>query len=145
MAEVLLNRFGKNKYMAYSAGSEPRDEVNPYALKIIEQSGLDIKQLRPKDMIEYANEEFDFIITLCDKMKENCPIYPNRPIYAHWGMPDPVAFVGSEKEKMNEFSKTYQEINNRINLFLNVDLEKLDREEIEKELGKIADTWKFIR
>lgn len=145
MAEVLLNRFGQEKYTAFSAGSEPNNEVNPYAIRVIEKSGLSTNDLRPKNMMEYTDESFDFIITLCDKMKENCPVYPNRPIYAHWGMPDPAAFEGTEKETFEEFDKTFQEISNRIHLFMNVDIDKLERKEIEQELGKIAETWKFIR
>lgn len=145
MAEVALNRFGKDKYIASSAGSQPREKVDPYALKAIENSGFSTESLYPKEMNQFENEEFDFIITLCDKMKENCPIFPNRPIYAHWGMPDPASFVGSPEEKTECFNRTFQEICNRIHLFMNVKIEKRDRIEIEKELGEIANTWKYIR
>lgn len=145
MAEVLLKHFGKGKFESYSAGSEPRENVDPYAQKVIEHSGLDTSDLHPKDMMIYVGEEFDFIITLCDKMKENCPIFPNRPIYAHWGMPDPHTFEGTDEEKYTYFKHTYQEISNRINLFMNVKLEKRDPLEIEKDLEEIANTWKYIR
>jgi len=145
MAEVALNRFGKDKFMGYSAGSEPREQINPYTLKSIQQSGLSIEGLYPKEMSVYEDEVFDFIITLCDRMKENCPVYPNRPIYAHWGMPDPASFVGSEDETLDYFDRTFQEIVNRINLFINLKIEKMERSEIEAELGEIANNWKYIR
>lgn len=145
MAEAVLNKFGKGKYEAYSAGSELKEEVDYFALKVLEKSDYDISQLSPKHMMNYVDDEFDFIITLCDKMKENCPVLPGKPIYAHWGMPDPVLFEGTEKEIYDYFSRTLQEISNRIHLFLNVKFEKRERLEIEKELGEIAMTWKYLR
>lgn len=145
MAEVLLNKFGKGKYQAYSAGSHPREKMDPMTLKVIEKNSYDTMGLKPKDMMDYIDEDFDFIITLCDKMQENCPVFPNRPIYAHWGMPDPVAFEGTEEEKYDYFSRTFQEISNRIHMFMNVKIENRDHQEIEKELGEIAKTWKYIR
>ncbi len=145
MAEVLLNKFGKGKYVAKSAGSAPKDEVDPHTMKVIEHSGYDVTSLKPKSMDQFIDEEFDLVITLCDKMKEECPVFPNKPIYAHWGMPDPVAFEGSEDEKNAYFSRTFQEISHRIHLLLNVKIDKTEREAIEKELGKIASTWKYLR
>lgn len=145
MAEVLLKRFGKGKYEVYSAGSEPNQQVHPLALKVILKNQYVIDGLKPKNMMELIDNEFDFVITLCDKMLENCPIFPSQPIYAHWGMPDPVQFEGSDVEKEEYFSKTFREISNRIHMFLCIDIEKLERQEIEKELGEIANTWKYIR
>ena len=145
MAELLLNRFGQGKYEAFSAGSNPSETVNNRAIEAIEKSGFDASTLRPKNMMEFIDQDFDFVITLCDKMKENCPTFPTKPIYAHWGMPDPVAFEGSDDEIRRCFNQTFQEISNRINLFLNIKIDKRDRVEIEKDLGEIASVWKFIR
>jgi len=145
MAEVVLNKFSKGKYVAYSAGSEPKDSVDPLTLKVLDKSGYDVSQLSPKHLSMYEDDEFDFIITLCDKMKENCPLFPSKPIYAHWGMPDPVMFEGTDKETYDYFSRSFQEISNRIHLFLNINIEKKERQEIEEELGEIAKTWKYLR
>lgn len=145
MAEALLNRVGQGKYNAFSAGSNPSESVNKRALEIIEKNGFDISTLRPKHMMEFIDQDFDFIITLCDKMKENCPTFPSKPIYAHWGMPDPVVFNGNDKEVTTYFGQTFQEISNRINLFMNVKIDKRDRLEIEKDIGEIGNIWRFIR
>lgn len=145
MAEAIMNHIGREKYQAFSAGSNPNDQINPYALSTIESSGLKTENLKVKHMMDFADEEFDFLITLCDKMKENCPVFPNKPIYAHWGMPDPAEFQGSETEIESFFKKTFQEISNRIQLMLCLDVDRKSRTEIEKELGDIANTWKYIR
>ena len=140
-----MNHYGRNEFIAFSAGSEPTDSVNPYALKVIAKSGLETEHLVPKDMLQFVDEQIDFVITLCDKMKEDCPLFPSKPIYAHWGMPDPAEYEGSDEEKNAYFRKIFQEISNRINLFMNIKHEKLDKLAIQKELEDIANSWEFVR
>lgn len=141
MAEVILNYRGNDRFNAYSAGSNPASEINPFAVKVLANAGFDLLNKRPRSMDEYINDEFDFIITLCDRMKEDCPVFPGQPILAHWGMPDPADFDGTEEEKQKVFEKTVKEISNRMTLFLNIPMEKLDRMALElkvKEIGKVS-------
>lgn len=141
MAEAVLNHRGSDNFIAYSAGSNPANEIHPLAFKVLSHTGFDMTGKRPKSMEEYINEKFDFIITLCDRMKENCPIFPGQPILAHWGMPDPADFEGTDEEKLKFFEKTINEISQRITLFLNLPMEKLDRMALElkvKEIGTVS-------
>lgn len=140
MAESILNYRGSDNFIAYSAGSNPANEIHPLTFKALTYAGFDMTGKRPKSMQEYINGEFDFIITLCDRMKENCPIFPGQPILAHWGMPDPVEFEGTEQEKLKFFEKTINEISQRITLFLNLPMAKLDRMALELKVKEIGTT-----
>jgi len=140
MAEAILNAKGGESFTAYSAGSYPADEINPTAAEVLTQAGLDVKNKSPKSMNEFINEEFDFIITLCDKMKEDCPVFLGKPIFAHWGMPDPAQVEGSELEKFKAFETASMEISQRISLFINLPIEKLDRMALEIKMNEIGTT-----
>ena len=139
MAEVIMNHRAGDQFITYSAGSQPADQIHPLAYQVLTNSGYDMTGKYPKSMEEYYGVDFDFIITLCDSMKETCPVFPGQPIYAHWGMPDPAGFQSSDDEKLRFFRKTMLEITYRINLLLNLPIEKLDRLALEmkvKEIGK---------
>lgn len=139
MAEAILNYKANDKFVAYSAGSQPADQIHPLASAVLTESGYDMTGKHPRSTDEYSGEDFDFIITLCDSMKETCPVFSGLPIYAHWGMPDPAEFSGTSEEKSRFFRKTLLEITNRIHLFMNLPFEKLDRLALEmkvKEIGK---------
>jgi arsenate reductase len=138
MAEAILNHRGGDRFTAYSAGSEPADKIHPLALKAMTDAGIDISGKRTKSMNEFINRDLDFIITLCDKMKENCPVFPGKPILAHWGLPDPADFDGGEAKKLQVFQRTMMEISQRISLFLNIPMEKLDRMAVEKKVREIG-------
>lgn len=144
MAEAILNNAAHGKYQAFSAGSEPKDHVHPYTLQLFDLEGFDTEQVKPKNMEPFIGQEIDFVITLCDKMHENCPVFPSKPLYAHWGMPDPASYKGTEDEIKAFFKKTYLEIANRIHMFMLIDMKNMDRADIEAELGDIANTWKYI-
>lgn len=138
MAEAVLNQLGRDRFVAFSAGSDPADEIHPLACKVLSRAGFDMTGKRPKSLKEFLTEDFDFVITLCDRMKENCPIFPGQPIFAHWGSPDPADFKGEEEEKTRLFDKTFMEISQRVSLFINLPMEKLDRMALEirvKEIG----------
>jgi arsenate reductase len=138
MAEALLNHSGEGRFTALSAGSNPVPEVHPVAVKVLENAGFDMTGKRPKSLQEYIHEDFDFIITLCDKMKETCPVFPGQPIFAHWGMPDPADFDGDETEKVRAFETTLRELSHRIHLFLNIPIDKLDRMALEQKVKEIG-------
>ena len=145
MAEVIMNKHGHDRFIAVSGGSEPNDQVNPMALRTMKENGFDVSDLRPKIMTEFLGQDIEFVITLCDRMVENCPVFPSKPLFAHWGMPDPAAFEGTDEEKLAFFHKTFKEITNRINLLLCIDMTHKDRQAIEAEIGEIANTWKYVR
>lgn len=138
MAEAILNEKTRGDLIAFSAGSEPTEKINPFAEKIIAAMGINTDGLRPKSIASIENEDFDFIFTLCDKMQETCPSFPGKPIYAHWGVEDPALFSGTEQEKKEKFREVFLIIANRINRFLNLSLDSLPREELEELLKRIG-------
>lgn len=102
MAEAILNEKSGDKFEAYSAGTKPASEINPLAVRAMASMKIDISSKKPKSVDVYANEEFDFIITLCNKGKEQCINYIGKPIFSHWGTLDPEDFEGTEEEKYRQ-------------------------------------------
>src|SRR5919106_6839973 len=104
MGEVLLNRLGKGRFRAYSAGSHPKGEVHPLALQLFERMKLRVDGLRSKSWDEFAAPDsppLDFVFTVCDRAaREVCPVWPGQPMTAHWGVEDPAAFVGPDDRKL---------------------------------------------
>ncbi len=142
MAEALLNHFGKGKFKAYSAGSHPAGSVHPLTLRELQKSGLSAEGMRSKSWDEFGQPdaaEMDFIITVCDKAAgEVCPIWPGRPLTAHWGFEDPVACAGDEDAKQLVFKRIFRHISNRVQLLVNLPIEKLDRLKLQSEVRKIG-------
>lgn len=138
MAEAILNSNAGDRFEAYSAGSRPANQVNPFTIKVMQEVEVDLSGKKPQSAEKYLDVKFDFVITLCDKMKEECPNFPGYPIVAHWGMSDPDEKEGSEEEKIKEFRKTRNEILKRINLFINLSIEKLDRLTMESKTKEIG-------
>jgi protein-tyrosine-phosphatase len=142
IAEALLNRFGKGRFRAYSAGSRPKGEVNPYTLELLQEQGFDTSGLRSKSWTEFARPdapEFDFIFTVCDDAAgEQCPVWPGRPITAHWGIPDPAAAKGSEAEIGLAFREACRMLSRRIEVLIALPLAKLDRLAIRNKLEEIG-------
>ena len=142
LAEAFLNSAGKGRFRAYSAGSHPAGKVNPFALELLEKNGIGTEGLRSKSWEEFARPdapEIDFIFTVCDNAAgEVCPIWPGQPITAHWGVEDPAAVRGSEDEKRKAFVKAFTELSRRINLFLDLPLDKLDRMALKTRLQEIG-------
>jgi len=117
MAEHILRMRGSGRFESYSAGSHPAGKVNPLALEILESHQIDTSQARSKSWDEYRDVKFDFVITVCDRAKETCPIWPGQPIVAHWGSPDPVTAEGSHSAKSKVFLDIFTQITARINIF----------------------------
>ena len=120
LAEAYLNAAGKGRFRAYSAGSHPAGTVNPYALELLDKHGLPIDGLRSKNWDEFARPgapQLDFVFTVCDNAAgEICPLWPGRPITAHWGIADPAAVGGSDTDKRAAFRRAFTEISARIDL-----------------------------
>jgi arsenate reductase (thioredoxin) len=135
LAEVLLNQGGKVRFRAYSAGSFPKGEVNPHAIRVLETLKLPTDGLRSKSWDEFAKPgapPFDFIITVCDNAAgEVCPIWSGKPVTAHWGIPDPAAAEGSDAEIAAAFATAARQLRARIDLFLNLPLTSIDRMTIQ--------------
>lgn len=142
MAEGLLNLLGHGRFHAYSAGSQPTGRVNPFAVEILQSVGYDTSNLRSKSWDEFGAidaPQMDFIITVCDNAAgEVCPIWPGHPVSAHWGFEDPAAVEGSDDEKRAAFKAIFQQIRNRIQLFLALPVDKLDRVSLLNEMREIG-------
>ena len=142
MAEVLLNHWGGARFHAFSAGSHPTGRVNPITLELLDRLKLPTRGLRSKSWDEFAAPGapvMDFVFTVCDQAAgEVCPIWPGQPITAHWGFPDPAAFVGPEAEKRAFFAEVLRQIESRIKAFAALPLEKLDRLAIQRKLREIG-------
>jgi arsenate reductase len=144
MAEALINTMGGGRFLAWSAGSRPSGAVHPLAAAQALSIGYPADRLRSKSWDEFAGREappMDFVITVCDNAAaEVCPVWPGHPVTAHWGFADPAAFVGSEAEKRRVFEKTFHEIMNRVQLFVNLPLHVLDATATRREMDAIGRT-----
>lgn len=144
LAESVLNSsaVGRGRFRAFSAGSHPAGEVNPYAIELLEQNHLPTEGLRSKSWDEFAQPgapELDFVFTVCDKAAgEMCPVWPGQPMTAHWGVPDPAAVEGDEASKRRAFFLAFNQLSNRIGLFANLPFDKLDRIKLQKVLSDIG-------
>jgi arsenate reductase len=136
----MLNRAGGGKFRAFSAGSDPRGEVNPHAVALLRELGYPTAGLRSKSWDEFAVEgapALDFIFTVCDNAAaEACPAWPGRPITAHWGLPDPAAADAAHITRA--FAETYKELRERIAAFAALPLESLERLALQQKLDRIG-------
>jgi arsenate reductase len=142
IAEAIMNREGRGRFRAYSAGSHPRGEVNPRTIDLLQGLHYPIESFRSKSWDEFAGSDapkLDFVFTVCDDAAaEVCPIWPGQPMTAHWGMPDPAAATGSPAEIALAFADTYRMMNNRITIFMNLPLASLDRLSLQRRLDEIG-------
>jgi arsenate reductase len=142
LAESLLRKTDRRRFESFSAGSHPKGEVHPLALRLLrEVYRIDASDARSKSWEEYRDVPFDFVITVCDNARESCPYWPGQPIVAHWGLPDPADFDGPEDGQYALFKDAGRILARRIELFCNLPLEKLDRlrlEQLTREIGQSA-------
>jgi protein-tyrosine-phosphatase len=142
LAEAYLNSAARGRFKAYSAGSHPTGKVNPIALEVLAKHGIDTTGFRSKNWDEFGKAgapQIDMIFTVCDNAAgEVCPVWPGKPVTAHWGVEDPAAVTGSEDAKRRAFVKAFTELSTRINLLLALPLEKLDRHALKTTLDEIG-------
>jgi len=142
LAEAILNHLGRGRFRAYSAGSHPKGAVNPFALEELRQAGLPVEGLRSKSWDEFAASgapSMDFVFTVCDNAaNETCPVWPGHPVTAHWGVEDPAAVEGTDDERRRAFRKAATVLRRRIELFLSLSMEKLDRMAIQRKVIEIG-------
>jgi protein-tyrosine-phosphatase len=141
-AEAILNREGDGRLRAHSGGARPADAPNPVAIDLLQKLGHDTSGLSPKSwdvFREPGAPSFDFIFTVCDEAAgEPCPAWPGDPMHAHWGVPDPTRFVGSEAETYAVYEEAYRMLLQRVRLFTSLPLRELDRMSLHGQVQGIA-------
>lgn len=142
LAEAIANRAGAGNFIGHSAGSHPTGTVNPNAMELLKSLDHPTDMLRSKDWLEFAADDapaLDFVFTVCDQAAgEVCPVWPGRPVSAHWGLPDPAAVNGTKAEITTAFTETYRMLNNRIEKFINLPLASLDALSLNQRLDDIG-------
>lgn len=118
IAEGLLRARSGGAMDIVSAGSRPKDAVHPFAVKVLAEMEIDIAAAEPKDADRFVGEDFDYIITLCDNARDECPYFPGDAVRIHWNLSDPAAVSGSEEEQLISFRAIRDEISQRIDDFL---------------------------
>jgi arsenate reductase len=138
MAQAIINSLGKGRFEAFSAGSKPAGCVHPLAIKTLQDSHVNTDGLRSKSWEEFQGRTFDFVITVCDRAKEACPLWPGQPVSAHWGFEDPAEATGTDERKLAAFRRIFSEIQARVRLFLALPLEKLSFLELQKQVNELG-------
>ena len=143
LAEAILNRLGQGHFSAFSAGSHPKGAVHPFAVDLLKGMNYPTGNLRSKSWDEFAVEgapALDFVFTVCDNAADEvCPIWPGRPMTAHWGVPDPAAAEGSEAERRFAFLDAFRMLNNRIGIFTSLPIRSLDKLSLQRRLDEIGE------
>ena len=142
LAESLLNTLGTGKFRAFSAGSFPKGQVHPMAIELLKRTNLTADGLRSKSWDEFASPgapPIDFIFTVCDNAAgEVCPIWPGKPMTAHWGIADPATAQGTEADKAFAFRKALKELETRIRHFTSLPIDSLDAMTLQTKLREIG-------
>ncbi|MFN3869514.1 MAG: arsenate reductase ArsC [Hyphomicrobiaceae bacterium] len=147
IAEAIMNRLGGKRFRGFSAGSQPRGTVNPFALRLLEKLNYDTSGVRSKSWEEFAAPDaprMDFVFTVCDNAAaETCPVWPGQPMSAHWGVADPSETKGSDAEIAAAFADTHRMLYQRISIFINLPIDSLDSLALQRQLdaiGKVGGT-----
>jgi arsenate reductase len=142
LAEVLLNRWGGDRFHAFSAGSFPKGQVHPLAIETLERHGLPTAGLRSKSWEEFSGPQappLHFVFTVCDRAaQEVCPIWPGQPMTAHWGVEDPAEATGTDDEKMRAFERAFRTLDVRIKLLCSLRIDALDDLALKRKLDDIG-------
>jgi protein-tyrosine-phosphatase len=142
IAEAILNKLGTGRFRAFSAGSQPKGQVNPRTIALLQGLGYDTSGFRSKSWGEFAkpgSPALDFVFTVCDNAAgETCPVWPGQPMTAHWGVPDPAEATGSEAEVALAFKDAYRMLNQRIGVFTALPIRSLDQLSLQRRLDSIG-------
>ncbi len=143
LGEAAFNLLGRGRVHAWSAGSRPTGQPNPFALALLRNKGIDTGFARSKSWDEFAlpgAPRMDFVFTVCDSAAaEECPFWPGAPMSAHWGLPDPAAVTGTDAEKAVAFAQTWSALERRISAFLALPMASLDAISLRARLKSIGD------
>jgi arsenate reductase len=144
MAEGILNKIGEGKFRAYSAGCQPKGQINPHTIQLLQGLGYDTTGFRSKSWSEIAKPgapALDFVFTVCDNAAgEACPAWPGQPMTAHWGIPDPAEATGSTAEVALAFKDAYRMLHQRIGVFIALPIRSLDHMSLQnkvRDIGKL--------
>ena len=142
MAEAILNKLGAGKFRAHSAGSQPKRQVHPETIRLLQSLGYDTSGFRSKSWNEFAKPDapsLDFAFTVCDNAAgETCPVWPGQPMTAHWGIPDPAEATGTQAEVSLAFKEAYRLLNQRIGIFAALPLRSLNQLALQHKLHDIG-------
>jgi len=142
IAEAILNKIGRGRFNAYSAGSQPKGRVNPHTIELLQGLGYDTSGFRSKSWDEFSKPgapQFDFVFTVCDNAAaEACPVWPGQPMTAHWGVADPAEAEGSPAQIALAFKEAYRMLNQRIAIFVSLPIASIDRLALERRLKDIG-------
>ena len=142
LGEAILRQHGRDRFNAFSAGSQPAGKVNPMTLELLHNLKYETKDLRSKSWKEFSTEdspEMDFVFMVCGSAaEETCPVWQGKPLSAHWGIYDPAAKKGNASVRMQAFQQAFSQIYQRIELFLNLPIHSLERLALKKELDDIG-------
>jgi arsenate reductase (thioredoxin) len=142
IAEAILNKVSAGKFRAYSAGSQPKGQINPHTIQLLQGLGYDTSGYRSKSWDEFVKAgepKFDFVFTVCDNAAaEACPVWPGQPMTAHWGIPDPAEATGAPAEVALAFKEAYRMLNQRIGIFTALPLRSLGRLTLQGKLREIG-------
>lgn len=144
LAEALVNSLPicRDRFRAYSAGSQPTGRVNPFAIALLQSHGIATENLRSKSWDEFAGPTaptMHFVFTVCDSAAgEQCPYWPGQPLTAHWGIPDPAAVAGSDDDKRKAFQDAWRVLRRRIELFASLPFATLDHANLQQRIKQIG-------
>jgi arsenate reductase len=142
LAESILTKDGGGRFRAFSAGSQPKGAVNPFALKVLRNFDYPADRFRSKSWEEFARPDapvMDFVFTVCDSAAgEACPVWPGQPMTAHWGIEDPAAVEGADIQKEAAFVTAFRYLKTRISVFTALPIESLDRAALGTKLREIG-------
>jgi arsenate reductase len=142
LAEAILNRAGAGRFLAFSAGSQPKGQVHPETINLLRNLDYDVSMFRSKSWSEFAKPgapALDFVFTVCDNAAgEACPVWPGQPMTAHWGIPDPAEATGTPAEIALAFKDAYRMLSRRIAIFAALPLHSLDQLSLQNKLSEIG-------
>jgi protein-tyrosine-phosphatase len=142
LAESLVNHWGAERIVGYSAGSQPKTEPHPLAIEVLSERGMPTQGLHSKSWDEFARADaakIDLVITVCDNAAyESCPIFPGKSVKVHWGIPDPAAKTGSIAERRAAFLKTYRTLEQRIAMLVDLPLASLSNADLRRRVEELA-------
>lgn len=141
-AECILRKQAGDRFNVFSAGTRPGSQLNPFAVRVLEDKGHDVSILRSKDISEFSGPDaphFDFVFTVCNQAaNEDCPAWDGQPVTGHWGMPDPVKAAGNDAQKALAFQEAYGALKYRIDLFTALNIESLNRLALQSRIDDIG-------
>lgn len=139
LSEAISNQLGEGRLVAYSAGSQPAGQVHPLTIKYLEEKGYSTKGLRSQSWDEFESVKPDIIVTVCDNAaNEVCPVWFDKGIKLHWGLPDPSKLEGDEETQRSAFFSVINTIEKRCRQLLSLEINRFDKVELSRKLAQLV-------